>query len=146
MSKYEHHQSHFNLRKFLLCFFILQKQWYPNFLLLFISFLLCMDQQSYRHDCFSKILRTLFDFRNNTYWFSLFKRNNLLLFRAGVSCLSVTLFYSTLLAITDRQKDGRRVKYTRYAWAEGTFFQLCCYVSYLLWWEIGFGFTYYLCT
>ncbi len=34
MSKYKHHQSHFNLRKFLLCFFISQKQWDPNFLLL----------------------------------------------------------------------------------------------------------------
>ncbi len=44
MSKYEHHQSHDNLRKFLLGLFILQKQWDPNFL----------------HDCFSKILRTFF--------------------------------------------------------------------------------------
>ncbi len=32
----------FNLRKFLLGFFITQKQWDPNFLLLCISFLLCM--------------------------------------------------------------------------------------------------------
>jgi hypothetical protein len=23
------------------------------------------------------------------------------------------------------------------------FFQLCCCVSFLFWWEIGFGFTYY---
>jgi hypothetical protein len=72
MSKYEHQQSHFNLRKFLLGFFILQKQRDPNFLLLCISFLLCMDLQPYSHDCFSKLLRTLFDFRNNTYWVSLF--------------------------------------------------------------------------
>ncbi len=33
----------FNLRKFLFGFFILQEQWDPNFLLLCISFLLCMD-------------------------------------------------------------------------------------------------------
>ncbi len=72
MSRYEHHQSHFNLRKFLLGFFILPKQWDPNFLLLCISFLLCMDLQPYSHDSFSKIFRTLFDFRNNTYWVSLF--------------------------------------------------------------------------
>ncbi len=72
MSRYEHHQSHFNLRKFLLGFFILQKQWDPNFLLLCISFLLCMDLQPYSHDSFSKISRILFDFQNNTYWFSLF--------------------------------------------------------------------------
>ncbi len=72
MSKYKHHQSHFNLRKFLLSFFILQKQFDPNFLLVCIAFLLCMDLQPYSHDCFSKISRTLFDFLNNTYWVSLF--------------------------------------------------------------------------
>ncbi len=27
-------------------------------------------------------------------------------------------------------------------WAGGTFFQLCCCVSFWFWWEIGFGFTY----
>ncbi len=41
VSKYKHYQSHFNLRKFLLGFFILQKPWDPNFLLVCISFLLC---------------------------------------------------------------------------------------------------------
>ncbi len=55
-----------------------------------------MDLQSYKHDCFSKISRTLFDFLNNTYWVSLFYRNNLLIFQTEVSCFSVTLFYSTL--------------------------------------------------
>jgi hypothetical protein len=29
---------------------------------------------------------------------------------------------------------------------EEPFFQLCCCVSFLFWREIGFGFTYYLCT
>ncbi len=29
---------------------------------------------------------------------------------------------------------------------EELFLQLCCCVSFLFWWEIGFGFTYYLCT
>ncbi len=72
VSKYEHHQSHFNLRKFLLGFFILQKQLDPNFLLLRISFLLCMDLQPYSHDHFSKKTRALFDFLNNTYCDSLF--------------------------------------------------------------------------
>jgi hypothetical protein len=42
--------------------------------------------------------------------------------RTGISCFSVILFYSTLLAHTDGQKDGRRVKYTSCAWAGGTFF------------------------
>ncbi len=132
VSKYKHHQSHSNLRKFLLGFFILQNQLDPNFPLLCISFLLCMDLQPYSHDCFSKISRTLFDFLKNTYWVSLFERNNSLIFRTGVSCFSVTLFYSTLLAITHRQKDRQRVKYTCFAWAGGTFFQfqLFCCVSF----------------
>jgi hypothetical protein len=29
---------------------------------------------------------------------------------------------------------------------EENFFQLCCCVSFLFWREIGFGFTYCLCT
>ncbi len=41
-------------------------------------------------------------------------------FWTGVSCFSITLFYSTLLAFTDRQKDRQRVKYTHFAWAGGT--------------------------
>ena len=109
------------------------------------SFLLCMDLQSYSHDCFldkqeivskmrnpqpyshfcfSKISRTLFDFLNNTYWVSFFQRNSLPIFWTGVFCFSValfystlfccggkanlvqfTLFYSTLLTLTDRQTD-----------------------------------------
>ena len=88
------------------------------------SLLLCMDLQPYSHGCFSKISRTMFDFVNNTYWVSFFQRNNSLIFLTGVSCFSVTLFYSTLLAFTDLQKDGQRVKYTRYAWAGGTFFRV----------------------
>ena len=39
---------------------------------------------------FLKISRTLFDFLNNTYWFSLFLRNNSLIFWTGVSCFSVS--------------------------------------------------------
>jgi hypothetical protein len=52
----------------------------------------------------------------------------------------LTLFYSTLLALTDRQKDRRRIEYTRFAWAGGTFFPvvlLCC-VSVWFWREQGF--------
>ncbi len=95
-----------------------------------------MDLQPYSHFCFSKISRTLFNFLNNTYWVSLFQRNNLLIFQTGVSCFSVplfyltlfcyggkanlvrfTLFYSTLLTLT----DGQRNEYTCFAWAGGTF-------------------------
>ncbi len=34
--------------------------------------------------------------------------------------------------------------YTCCAWAGGTFFQLCCCVSFWFWWEIGFGLHTYL--
>ncbi len=101
-----------------------------------------MDLQPYSHDCFSKILRTLFDFRNNTYWVSLFQRNNLLIFRTGVSCFSATLFYSTLFAITDRRNDCRRVKYTRYAWAGGTFFPVVLLCQFLV--PAGNRFWFYI--
>ena len=65
-----------------------------------------------------KISRTLFDFLNNTYWVSFFLEK----FRTGVSCFFVTLFYSTLLALTDGQNHWRRFKYTRFAWAGGFVF------------------------
>ncbi len=106
-----------------------------------------MDLQPYSHYCFSKISRTLLDFLNNTYRGSLFQRNNLLIFQTGDSCFSVTLFYytlfccggkaslvwftlfySTLLTLTDRQNDGQRKKYTCFAWAGGTFFPVVLYV------------------
>ncbi len=44
------------------------------------------------------------------------------------------------MTLTDRQTDGRRNKYTHFAWAGGTFFPvvlLCC-VSFLFWREKGF--------
>ncbi len=83
----------------------------------------------------------------------------MLIFRTEVSCFSVTLFYSTLfccgrkaylvrftlfystlLTLTHRQKDRRRKEYIRFAWAGGTFFPvvlLCC-VSVWFWQEQGF--------
>jgi hypothetical protein len=48
--------------------------------------------------------------------------------------------------LPERGKGGGIYGYTCYAWAGGTFFQLCCCVSFLFWREIGFSFTYYLCT
>jgi hypothetical protein len=48
---------------------------------------------------------------------------------------SNTLFYSISLSrplLTDGQKNRQRDKYTRCAWAGGTFFQLCCCVSFLV--------------
>ncbi len=94
----------------------------------------------------------------------LFLRNKTLIFRTGVSCFSVTLFYSTLFCcggktnlvrftdrITDRESNtlaSRGLEEPAYALRglEEPCFQLCCCVSFLFWREIGFGFTYYLCT
>ncbi len=108
-----------------------------------------MDLQPYSHYCFSKISRTLFEFLKNTYWVSLFKRNNSLIFRTRVSCFSVTLFYSTLfccggkanlvrltlfystlLTFTNGRNYSRRNKYTRFAWAGGTFYTRFAWAGY----------------
>ncbi len=80
----------------------------------------------------------------------------MLIFRTGVSCFSealfnftlfccgekanlvrFTLFYSTLLTLTDRMTEC----HTRFAWAGGTFFPvvLVCCVSFWFWREKGFG-------
>ncbi len=113
------------------------------------SFLLCMDLQPYSHDCFSRNIKNFVWFpKQYSLGFFILEK-----FRTGVSCFSMTLFYSTLLALTDRLNYWQRVKYTRFAWAGGTshalrgleepFFQMCCCVSLLFWREIGFGCTYY---
>ncbi len=114
------------------------------------SFLLCMDLQPYSQYCFSKLLRTLFDFLNSTYWVSLFQRNNSLIFWTGVSCVSVTLFYftlfccggkanlvrltlfySTLLTLTDGMTDRGMNTIASRGQME-PFFQLCCCVSFFV--------------
>ena len=65
----------------------------------------------------------------------------------------LTLFYSTLLALTDSQTDSRRNDITRFAWAGGTcpreawaggtFFPVVLLCQFWFWREIGFGCTYY---
>ena len=63
-----------------------------------------------------------------------------------------TLFYSTLLTLTDRRNDRQRntlalrgLEEPAHAsrGLEEPFFQLCCCVSFWFWREIGFGCTYY---
>ncbi len=56
--------------------------------------------------------------------------------------VNTLLLYIPLLALTNGQKDRQRNKYTPYAWAGGTFFQLCCCVSFLVVVEIVLGDTY----
>ncbi len=52
------------------------------------------------------------------------------------------LLYIPLLALTDRQNHRQRDEYTRYVWAGGRFFQLCCCVSFLFVAEIVLSDTY----
>ncbi len=62
------------------------------------------------------------------------------LFGKKANLVLLTLFYSTLLALTERMTDRQRNEYTRFVWAGGTFFPvvlLCC-VSFWFWWEKGF--------
>ncbi len=59
--------------------------------------------------------------------------------------INTLLLHIHLLALTHRQNDRWRNKYTGCTWAGGLFFQLCCCVSFWFWREIGFGATY-LCT
>ncbi len=72
------------------------------------SFLLCMDLQSFRHDCFSKISRTrnLFLFLMNTLLLYL-SLNPYGLFGGKANLVLLTLFYPTLLALTDRRTEER---------------------------------------
>ncbi len=46
--------------------------------------------------------------------------------------INTLLLHIPLLAFTDGQNDRQRNKYTRCMWAGGTFFQLCCCVSFLV--------------
>ncbi len=89
-----------------------------------------------------KISRDLFDFLNNTYWVSLFQRNSGQGFPVSPKH-SFTLPSQPLLTdgMTDRDSNTLTTR-----GLEEPFFQLSCCVSFLFWQEIGFGFTYSLCT
>ncbi len=74
------------------------------------------------------------------------------LFGRKANLVLLTLFYSTILALTDRRTDretntlaSRGLEEPAHALRglEEPFFQLCCCVSFWFWWEIGFGCTYY---
>ncbi len=67
------------------------------------------------------------------------------LFGGKANLVLLTLFYSTLLALTHRQTD-RETNTLALHGLEELFLQLCCCVSFMFWREIGFGSTYYLCT
>ncbi len=140
MSKYEHHQSHFNLRKILLGFFLFQKQWDPKFLLLCISLLHCIGLQPYSHDRFSKILRTFVASRKK--WIIVVFLQRTLKDKLPFVLINTLLLLIPLLALTDRQNDRQRPNTLAACGLEELFFLLCCCVSFWFWWETGFGFTY----
>ncbi len=99
---------------------------------------------------FLKNIENFVWFPKQYYWVSLFWRNNLLIFWTGVSCFFVTLFYftlfccggkanlvrftlfySTLLTLTDGRNDRQRNEYTCFAWAGGTFFPVVLLCQFL---------------
>ena len=92
-------------------------------------------------DCFSKNIKNFVWFPKQ-YLVGFFILEK---FRTGVSCFSVTLFYFTLLALTDGQNHRRRVKYTRCAWAGGTFSPVVLLCQFFVLAGNRFWFTY-LCT
>ena len=62
------------------------------------------------------------------------------LFGGKAKLVLLTLFYSTLLILTDGQTDRqteKRIHSLRVGWRN--FFQSCCCVSFQFWREIGFG-------
>ena len=63
--------------------------------------------------------------------------------------INTLLLHIPLLALTHRRTDGRTDGLTdreTNTLASRGQVQLCCCVSFWFWQEIGFGFTYYLCT
>jgi hypothetical protein len=123
-----------------------------------------MDLQPYSHYWFYKISRTLFDFLKNIYRVSSFWRNKSRILWTGVSYFSITLFYftlfccggkanlvrltlfySTLLTLTGRQKDRQTDRQTEeqihllwVGWRN--LFSSCAFVlcQFLFWREICF--------
>jgi hypothetical protein len=62
--------------------------------------------------------------------------------RTDLALKLLTLFYFTLLALTDRQKDRQRAEYTRYAWAGGTFFPVVLLCQFSV--QAGNRFWFYI--
>jgi hypothetical protein len=135
--------GHLNLRKFSLNFLNLQKQWHANFLLLCISFLLCMDLQPNSHDRFPKISRAFYASRKS--WIIVVFLLRTLKEKLPIFLINTLLLHILLLALTDRW-NYRETNTLAMRGLEEPIFQLCCCVSFLFWWEICFGFTYYLRT
>ncbi len=100
-------------------FFILQKQWDPNFLLLCISFLLCMDLQPYSHDCCSKNIENFLCKQKLVNSRSIPSMHA----ERKITDHSHKHFFTPYPSLSpDWQTDRQRDKYSCCAWAGGTFF------------------------
>jgi hypothetical protein len=98
------------------------------------SFLLCMDIQPYSHDCFSKNIKNFVWFPKQ-YLLGFFILEKYFGQGFPVSPYNTLLLYSlSPYSRTELETE----KHTCCAWAGGTFFQLCCCVSFWFWWEIHF--------
>ncbi len=91
-------------------------------------------------DRFSKILRTFYASKKS--WIIVVFLQRTPKEKLPIFLINTLLLYIPLLALTDRQNQRQRNEYTCYAWAGGTFFQLCCCVSFLVVAEIILGNTY----
>ncbi len=104
------------------------------------------------HDRFSKIWRTFYASRKLwIYTHAERKITNLsdfntLLLHIPLFALTHKQNYRETDRITEKQTELRRNKYTCFAWAGGTFFPVVLLCQFFVLREIGFGFTYYLCT
>ncbi len=96
------------------------------------------------HDSFLKILRTFYASRK--LWIIVEFLLRTLKEKLPIFLIDTLFLHIPLSALTDRQNyrgtELQRNEYTRYTWAGGTFFQLCCCVSFLVVAEKVLGDTY----
>jgi hypothetical protein len=69
----------------------------------------------------------------------------MLIEKLPIFLINTLLLHIPLLALTDRQ-NYRETNTLAACGLKELFFLLCCCVSFWFWREIGFSFTYYLCT
>ncbi len=93
------------------------------------------------HDRFSKISRTFYASRKS--WIIVVFLLGTLKKELPIFLINNILLHIPLLALTDRQ-NYRETNTLAARGLEELFFQLCCCVSFWFWWDIGFGFIYYI--
>jgi hypothetical protein len=89
--------------------------WDPNFLILRISYLHCMDLQPYSHDRFSKISRLLCASRN--LWIIVVFLQRTRKEKLPFILINTLLFHISLLALTDRWTECQTEERINPGWA-----------------------------